>query len=110
MPSRVASHLPPSPLTWIILVNLEDCLKGRSAVHAQNSSVCRVTSTPFFHICPVCRFKQHMAPATTHVIGKEVFLNCVALQEVVIPTELRDIGNSAFCGCEQLQRFTPWTG
>ena len=25
----------------------------------------------------------------------------------VIPTELRDIGNRAFCGCEQLQRFTP---
>ena len=40
-------------------------------------------------------------------IGKEVFLNCVALQEVVIPTELSDIGNRAFCGCEQLQRFTP---
>ena len=43
-------------------------------------------------------------------IGKEVFLNCVALQEVVIPTELSDIGNRAFCGCEQLQRFTPWIG
>ena len=28
------------------------------------------------------------------------------LQEVVIPTELSDIGNRAFCGCEQLQRFT----
>ena len=40
-------------------------------------------------------------------IGKEVFLNCVALQEVVIPTELCDIGIRAFCGCEQLQRFTP---
>ena len=40
-------------------------------------------------------------------IGKEVFLNCVALQEVVIPTELSDIGIRAFCGCEQLQRFTP---
>ena len=39
-------------------------------------------------------------------IGKEVFLNCVVLQEVV-PTELSDIGNRAFCGCEQLQRFTP---
>ena len=39
-------------------------------------------------------------------IEKEVFLNCVALQEVVIPTELSDIGNRAFCGCEQLQRFT----
>ena len=31
----------------------------------------------------------------------------MALQEVVIPTELSDIGNRAFCGCEQLQRFTP---
>ena len=40
-------------------------------------------------------------------IGKEVFLNCVALQEVVIPTELSDVGNRAFCRCEQLQRFTP---
>ena len=40
-------------------------------------------------------------------IGKEVFLDCVALQEVVIPTELCDIGIRAFCGCEQLQRFTP---
>ena len=27
-----------------------------------------------------------------------------------IPTELRDIGNRAFCGCEQLQRFTFWEG
>ena len=26
-------------------------------------------------------------------IGKEVFLNCVVLQEVVIPTELSDIGS-----------------
>ena len=41
-------------------------------------------------------------------IGKEVFLNCVVLQEV-IPTELSDIGNRAFCGCEQLQ-LPPWTG
>ena len=49
-------------------------------------------------------------PPRLTLIGKEVFLNCVALQEVVIPTELRDIGNRAFCGCEQLQRFTPWTG
>ena len=41
--------------------------------------------------------------------GKEVFLNCVALQEVVIPTELSDIGNrgcplsavmSVSCGTE----------
>ena len=39
-------------------------------------------------------------------IGKEVFLNCVVLQEVVIPTELSDIGDRGFCGCEQLQRFT----
>ena len=39
-------------------------------------------------------------------IGKEVFLNCVALQEV--PTELCDTGIRAFCGCEQLQRFTPF--
>ena len=38
-------------------------------------------------------------------IGKEAFLNCVVLQEVVIPTELSDI-DRAFCGCEQLQRFT----
>ena len=46
-------------------------------------------------------------PPRLTLIGKEVFLNCVALQEVVIPTELRDIGNREFCGCEQLQRFTP---
>ena len=39
-------------------------------------------------------------------IGKEVFLNCIALREVVIPTELQDIGIRAFCGCEQLRRFT----
>ena len=38
-------------------------------------------------------------------IGKEVFLFCVVLQEVVIPIELSDIGDRAFCGCEQLQRF-----
>ena len=40
-------------------------------------------------------------------IGKEVFLNCVALREAVIPTELHDIGIRAFCGCEQLRCFTP---
>ena len=40
-------------------------------------------------------------------IGKEVFLSCIALREVVIPTELQDIGVRAFCGCEQLRRFTP---
>ena len=34
-------------------------------------------------------------------------MNCVALQEAVIPTELSDTGNRAFCGCEQLQRFAP---
>ena len=49
-------------------------------------------------------------PPRLSQIGKEVSLNCVVLQEVVIPTELRDIGNRAFCGCEQLQRFTPWIG
>ena len=48
----------------------------------------------------------HLCPRLTQ-IGKEVFLNCVVLQEVVIPTELSDIGIRAFCGCEQLQRFTP---
>ena len=37
---------------------------------------------------------------------QEVFLNCVVLQEAVIPTELSDMGNRAFCGCQQLQRFT----
>ena len=36
---------PPSPLTWIILTNLEDCLKGHSAAQALNSSAYRVTST-----------------------------------------------------------------
>ena len=40
-------------------------------------------------------------------IGKEVFLSCIALQEVVIPTELQEIGIRAFCGCEQLRCFTP---
>ena len=45
--------------------------------------------------------------STTHANWQRSFLNCVALQEVVIPTELSDIGNRAFCGCEQLQRFTP---
>ena len=82
-----------------------DCLKGRSAVHALNSSACRVTSTisgrvpvkivkalwrstlwtqrsspPFFHICPLCRFKQHMAPATTHANWQRRFseLCCTA--------------------------------
>ena len=30
-------------------------------------------------------------------IGKEAFLNCVVLQEAVIPTELSDMGNRAFC-------------
>ena len=29
------------------------------------------------------------------------------LPEVVIPTKLQDIGIRAFCGCEQLWRFTP---
>ena len=38
-------------------------------------------------------------------MGKEAFLNCVVLQEVVIQTELSEIGNRAFCGCEQLQRL-----
>ena len=132
MPSRVASHLPPSPLTWIILANPEDCLKGRSAAHALNSSACRVTSTISGRVpvknckslvevnlvdteitaLPSSTFAHCVAlnsiwlPPRLTPIGKEVFLNCVALQEVVIP-ELRDIGNRAFCGCEQLQRFTP---
>ena len=48
-----------------------------------------------------------MCKGTVHANWQRSFLNCVALQEVVIPTELRDIGNRAFCGCEQLQRFTP---
>ena len=39
-------------------------------------------------------------------IGKEAFLSCIALQEVVIPTELQEIGIRAFCGCEQLRVFT----
>ena len=46
------------------------------------------------------------AKARTQTLTK-LILNCVVLQEVVIPTELSDIGNRAFCGCEQLQRFTP---
>ena len=29
---------------------------------------------------------------------------------MVIPTELQDIGIRAFCGCEQLVRFTPLDG
>ena len=54
-----------------------------------------------------------MAPRqkrTTHVkFRKEQFhLNCVVLQEVVIPTELSEIGNRAFCGrAATVQRFTP---
>ena len=46
--------------------------------------------------------------AVTHIwqIGKEAFLSCIALQEVVIPTELQEIGIRAFCGCEQLRVFT----
>ena len=65
---------------------------------------------------PPARGIPHGAPALTAApnccssrliqIGKEAFLDCVVLQEVVIPTELSDIGNRAFCGCEQLQRFT----
>ena len=39
-------------------------------------------------------------------IGKEAFLSCIALQEVVIPTELQEIiGIRAFCGCEQSRVF-----
>ena len=45
MPSRVASRLQPSPLTWTILTNLERCRKGHSVAQALNSSACRVTST-----------------------------------------------------------------
>ena len=32
----------------------------------------------------------------------EVCLNCMALQEVVIPTKLQKMGIRAFCGCQQL--------
>ena len=56
--------------------------------------------------CKSCTaFKSTRCQQRKH--GKEVFLNCVALQEIVIPTELRDVGNRAFCGCEKLQRFIP---
>ena len=51
------------------------------------------------------RFQKHSMPTTQ--TWQRSFLNCVALQEIVIPTELRDVGNRAFCGCEKLQRFTP---
>ena len=39
-------------------------------------------------------------------IGKEAFLCCISLRELVIPTELRYLGIRAFCGCEQLALFT----
>ena len=86
-----------SPLTWIILTNLEDCLKGHSAAQALNSSY-RVTSTisgrgpvrivkalwrstswaqrsqpPLFHICPLCRLELYVAPAATHANWQRSF-------------------------------------
>ena len=39
-------------------------------------------------------------------IGKESFLSCIALQEVVIPTDLQEVGICAFCGCEQPRVFS----
>ena len=47
---------------------------------------------------------MHVASTATHANWKRSLPYCVVLQEV--PTELSDVGNRAFCGCEQLQRFT----
>ena len=44
-------------------------------------------------------------PPRLQRIGKDAFLCCISL--CVIPTELHYIGIRAFCGCEQLVRFTP---
>ena len=46
----------------------ENCksLVGQSYGHRDHSP-------PFFHICPLCRFKQYMAPATTHANRQRSF-------------------------------------
>ena len=135
MYSRVASRLQPSPLTWTILTNLERCLKVHFVAQALSSSVCRVTSTilgrgpvkiakdlwvnlmgteitallsaTFAH-CVALNCKW-LPPRLTQ-IGKEVFLNCVVLQEVVIPTELSDIGNVHSAAVNNCNDLPPWIG
>ena len=78
----------------------ENC-KSLVEVNLMSTEVTALLSSTFAHcIALQCIW---LPP---RLIGKEVFLNCVVLQEVVIPTELSDTGNRAFCGCEQLQRFT----
>ena len=47
-----------------------------------------------------------MATAKAARIGKEAFLCCTSLRELVIPTELRYLGIRVFCGCKQLALFT----
>ena len=44
-------------------------------------------------------------PPMVRRIGKEAFLCCASLRELVIPM-LRYLGIRAFCGCEQLTLFT----
>ena len=41
-------------------------------------------------------------PDGVTAIGKEAFMECVALTSVTIPESVTSIGNSAFCGCESL--------
>ena len=80
----------------------ENC-KRLVEVNLMVTEITAPLSATFAHC--VASNSKWLPPRLTQ-IGKEVFLNCVVLQEVVIPTELSD-GNRAFCGCEQLQRFTP---
>ena len=55
---------------------------------------------------------ERVPPQGAHAVraqryqAKEAFLSCIALQEVVIPTDLQEIGIRAFCGREQLRVFT----
>ena len=98
VPSRVASHLPLSPLTWIISTSQPRGLPEGAFCGACIEQLClpsdfhnvgpracencknlvegyRDHSPSFFHICPLCRLKQHMAPATTHADRQRSFLN-----------------------------------
>ena len=105
--------LPPSPLTWIKLVNLEDCLKGRSVMHALNSSACRVTSTISGRV-PVKIVKAlvelNLMDTEITALPSSTFAHCVALNSIWLPPRLTLMGKEAtvhFVGVNKVQCFTP---
>ena len=58
--------------------------------------------------CENCKSLVEVNLMSTDVTAllSSTFAHCIALQCIWLPPRLSDIGNRAFCGCEQLQRFT----